>query len=328
MAVITLTISESEQQIVSGIPKTIYIEANIPSTIFYTLDGTEPTTSSAIYVGPITLPTNDSGVTFKVFATNGTDESVIVTELYAPDISTMRRPRAGVTGLSPMGQQPQNRFPYGGNAPAANVQYNTSGGITVDAPDTANVADGYDGDGGLTGGSDLARSEYNYIYSDRNRLGEYGDGIGTLPAEVTIRVPEPENVSSSSNSYDKYFNPRAMVIYQDSSIAPYDPNMSQLNREFFSLANAETSREGAQYRNSSLQGNNVTGSFIRSQFNASDNTMTYYYRDNETGRWIISKEKFQPNNPNIGQLSKIVLSRNEGAGMVFKWVPFMSRHLR
>lgn len=328
MAVIALTISESEQQIVSGIPKSISVETNIPSTVFYTLDGTTPSILSAIYIQPISLPTNNSSVTLKLFASNGVDESVVFSETYSGDISEMRRPRAGVTGLSVEGPNGFDRFPYGGKAPPPHVNYTAGGGLTVDSPDVANIPNGFDGSGVPNKNTDKPVGDYDNIYSETDRIGQTGYGIGTLPGKVTIKSPPPAPVSTASYSYDKFFNPKAMIIYQDSSIPPYDPNISQLNREFFSLANPEKSREGAAFRNSSIDGNNVTGSFIRSQFNKSDNTMTYYYRDQESGRWIISKEKFQPTNPDIGALHKIVFSRNEGAGQVYKWLPFMSRHLR
>ena len=53
MAVITITINESSDQILAGIPKYITLTTNIPATIFYTLDGTTPTTLSDMAVGQI-----------------------------------------------------------------------------------------------------------------------------------------------------------------------------------------------------------------------------------------------------------------------------------
>lgn len=323
MAVITLIFTESATQTVAGIPKNITIEANIPSMIFYTFDGTTPTTLSALYVGPITLPTNNSSVNIKVYATNGTDESAVISETYSNDISQMRRPHAGTTD-SAVDRAYEDRFPFGSYSPNVNVHYNSSGGGVIDDPAIANINDGYDGEGGLVGGTDDILENYEVIYSETNRIGEYARGIGTLPGTISIKVPESQTVTSSPNSWDKFFNPKSLVIYQDSSQTPYDPNISQLNKQYFY---SNKSSDGAFQRNTGGESGGITGGFIRSQYNHQDQTMTYYYRDQESGRWIISREKFAPTNPNIGNLSTIVMSRNSGCGLVFKWIPFLSRHL-
>ena len=49
MVVVTLSFVGSEEQIVDGIPRYMTIESNIPATIYFTLDGSSPTTSSPIY---------------------------------------------------------------------------------------------------------------------------------------------------------------------------------------------------------------------------------------------------------------------------------------
>ncbi len=56
MATISIIIEESEAEVVSGIPKTVSITTNVPATIFYTLDGSDPNLFSTIYMSPIFLP--------------------------------------------------------------------------------------------------------------------------------------------------------------------------------------------------------------------------------------------------------------------------------
>ena len=48
--VILLTLEESEDEIISGFPEYIVLTSNIPSNIYYTLDGSEPDESSEIFV--------------------------------------------------------------------------------------------------------------------------------------------------------------------------------------------------------------------------------------------------------------------------------------
>src|SRR5271166_3530256 len=86
MAVISVTVTQSEEQVVSGIPKTVSITTNIPATIFYTLDGSTPTLFSTMYTGPIFLPVSQLLVVLSILATNGTDSSPIVVEQYETDI--------------------------------------------------------------------------------------------------------------------------------------------------------------------------------------------------------------------------------------------------
>lgn len=328
MTVITLSITESAQQIISGIPVTVMVTANLPSTIFYTLDGTQPTVMSAVYVGAITLPSNQNTVVLKVFASNGTDSSSVTTLTYAPDISTIRKARNTV--LNAGSNDNINRYPFGNGTQIGTIYGPPSNLGAVDLSSVENIPDGYDGTatGTPSNGTDKPKSQYRFIYSETNRLGERGNGIGTVPGTVTLRVPEVVEVSSSSDANSKFFNPRAMVIFQDGRDAPYDPNMPRLNREFFSLQNPERTKDGQIISTAGHEGNTISGSLIRSNYNPTENTITYYYRDHDTGRWIIATEPYRPNNSGLGSLAHVVLSsRQNGVGIVFPWIPFASRKL-
>lgn len=319
--VISITFTESSVEIISGIPRTVTLSTNVPATIFYTLDGTTPTESSSVYTAPITLPTSNPSVTLKVYATNGTDTSAIISEKYGPDISDVKYPRDTVTSTTPSPSQ-MDMFPFGDNSVTPAV-YGGPGGIIVDSPTIDNIPDGYDGNGGRSNGTDKALSNYDFIYS----TGQGGRGIGTL-TKVTIQVPQPVSPSTSSTLDKAFFNPRAMVIYQDARDTPYDPNIVNLNRGFFSLQRTNVAKNGSPIMNSAFDSNCVTGSFLRSHYNPRDHTMTYYYRDSDTNQWIISKQPYRPSNANIGRYDKIILSsRDKGVGMFFQWIPFLYRRL-
>lgn len=325
MAVITITITESEQQLLSGIPRFVTISTSIPSTVFYTFDGTDPDTSSFVYTGDeLELPTNQTTLTFKVFATDGTNNSPIITTVYRPNILEGRKSHDQVTlndgqntGLfSTAGpEQPSSWANFGPNS------------LIVDKPNVSNIFDGYDGTatGTAVGGTDLGLDEYLIKFSETNAIGERGHGIGTLPADVSVRL-EPEKPLSSSAS-DNLFNPRALVIFQDSRL-PSDPDILQTNRQFFAMENAEKVKDGIMLNTTGLEGARPTGSFLRSHFNPKDNTITYYYHDSQALRWIISKEPFTPADPrnNLGRI--VFPSRGKkGATKVFKWMPFKGSRL-
>lgn len=323
MSVISLSITESEQEIVSGIPTSITIEANIVCVIFYTLDGTTPTTDSLVYVGPISLPTNYPSVTLKIYATNGTDSSSIISNTYAPSNIGLRRPFSTVTNVSNTVDNRIDKAPFGDNFTTPPYSYGKSGGITVDDSEIENVVrTGYDSLGEPSeSGMDREIKHYEMIYSTTNRQGESGHGIGQLPI-ITIQNSAPPPIQSSTK--DRVFNAKALVIYQDSR----DGSRTMLNRPYFNWQDLERSRNGALLFNSAYEANNITGSFVRQYFNPQDNTITYYYRDSDSGRWIISKEPFSPKNSNIGSYSNMVfLSRSPGDRYVYPWVPFQSRKL-
>lgn len=329
MTVISISIIESTQQIISGIPKSLTLSTNIVASIFYTFDGTIPTTDSFIYTGSVTLPTNTSSVIFSAFATDGIDSSAVITKTYSPSVLGARFPHDTVLDLGAAGPSAPDNFPFGGFSPTIPTPYGKSGGINISDPALPIISDGYDGAGNSAGGTNLPLSSYTNIYSTTDSEGQTGRGIGTLPAQVTIKIPIPTSPSSSSNMSDKFFNPKAMVIYQDSREPPID-DVTQLNHQFFSLSDIERSRNGGILLNTAFDSSASTGSFLRSHFNPRDNTITYHYRDKDTNQWIISKEPFSPRNSSAGALHTMVFSRStesSGVGYFYKWVPFMSRKL-
>lgn len=327
MAVISVTITESAEQVVSGIPKTVSISTNIPATIFYTLDGSDPTLFSSIYTGPLHLPFDTLQVILKVLASNGVDSSPIITETYITDINQNARlphsatdAQAGalIPPLYPFGTpplQPQGVFLNPAEA-----------GVTVNNPALPSTPTGFDGEHNPTGQTNAPFNVENYQiqYSTTDSLGQTGPGVGTLPAYVKFADPLP--IPDTTEQFTNTFDPKAFVIFQDfSKENPDDP--AQINRQYFTLEDPEKTRDGNHYFNSGLDAPPVSGSFLRSHFNPRDNTITYYYRDNWTNKWIISKTPYKPAGGFDGNLANMAVSNKPGAGFVFQWLPFTRRVL-
>lgn len=327
MAVISVIITESDEQIVAGIPKTIALSTNVASSIFYTLDGNDPTLFSTIYTGIIYMPKDKLSVTIKVMASNGVDTSPIISETYVTNMLQNARLSHSSTNAAAESSLP-SLFPFGDNSPQPTTIFLNPGdsGITVDNPALSEIPSGFDGDGYDTGFTNYPYNteNYNIIYSTKNAEGETGPNIGNLPANVTfIDPPEP---SETSQQFTSTFDPRAFVIFQDfSKENPDDP--PQINRQFFSLEDPEKVRDGNSFFTAGLDSPPLSGSFLRSHYNQRTNTLTHYYRDSWTNKWIISSSPYTPSGSFDGNLAKIALSNRPGAGFVFEWIPFARRVL-
>ena len=323
MTTINITITDSEEQIIDGLPKSITLTTNVPTSIHYTLNGQDPTVYSYIYVSPIIVVEN--AFTLKVMATDGTDFSDIVSKTYGSILQNDRLPHSATDAPAQKNQQALYPFGTGPNAP--NGQYLNPGdaGVNVDDPNFAQIPSGYDGSGNTTGFSNKPYTLENYsiTYSTGDAEGNVFPGSGNMPAETTIQIPSapPEE----TDVYTNLFDPRALVIFQDvSKENPMDP--PHINREFFSLEDPQKARDGNAFFSSGLDEQALSGSFVNSHFNSRTNEITYYYHDSLANKWIISKMPYVPSNE-FNMASGMVMSRHAGAGVVYQWIPYARRIL-
>ena len=325
---ITLTITPSSNQLISGIPETISASTDVPASIFYTLDGTAPTTSSSIYLGVIVMPTNVGTITLNIFATNGVDSSNIITQTYATNLVGDRVPRATVENFSAAANNRANLGNFGDIVPNFPPDFGRIGGIIVNDKTLPQIPDGYDGTATNTspGATNLPLTSYQIEYSETDYQGKVGRGLGTLPANVSILPEKP--IPESSNVNSPFFNPKAAVIYQDASETPLDPNVAVINRPYFQLEDLEKVRNGAYYMNTAFEGVQAYGSLVRTEFNPRTQEMTYYYFDSHAQRWIISKQPYTAKDPNINNFGNIISDpRQEGVGKVYRWIMFKGSRL-
>lgn len=329
MVVISVTITQSAEQVVAGIPKTVSISTNVPASIFYTLDGSVPTLFSTMYTGPVFLPIDALSVTLSVLATNGMDSSPIVTETFITNMAEGTNARLPHSGTDAQAQENiPDLYPFGTPPiqPNAPFQSPADASITVDNPALPQIPSGFDGAGNPTGFTNETYDLTNYSikYSTTDYQGKTGYGIGTLPATVKVESEPapPDTTQQESNMFD----PRSFVIFQDASKEnPNDP--PHINRMHFSLENPERARDGNHFYTSGLDAPPVSGSFVRSVFNPRTNTITYYYLDTWTNKWIISSMPYNPSNFGATNLANMAVSNRPGAGFVFEWIPFTRRVL-
>jgi hypothetical protein len=327
MTVISITITESEDQLISGIPKFVDITTNIPSTIFYTFDNSDPTLSSDIYVDTLYLP-QSSNIILKVLATNGILYSPIITETYeASDILDNTRLAHSPTDSTAEPNIP-SLFPFGTPPlqPSGHYLNPAEAGINTDDPALSQIPSGFDGQHNENAFTNLpyTAENYNIIYYETDSEGRTGTGISTLPGEVTV-PPEPHH-PEMTNQFGLLFDPKSPVIFQDFT-KPLPEDVSFVNKQFFCLEDPERVRDGVSFFNQGLDAPPVTGSFVNCHYNPRTNTINYYYFDSIANRWIISTIK-KPDKCFDGNLAgEVIANRSYGSKFVHEWVPFQRRVL-
>ncbi len=334
MSVISLEITESNDQIVSGIPRLVSITSNISSIIFYTLDGTDPDINSIMYVSPIQMPTNISPLTLKVFATDGASSSSISSITYQTSIvdQNARLPHSATTAPANPIQTSLNLAPFGSPPITPNSQFlnPAEAGLTVDNPLLPEVSTAFDADGypaAFTNGPtlDIPTQQFPFIYSESDNIGQRGPGIGTLPPSSFTKPKAPPERSDMNS---RFFDPRALVLIQDLT-QPIDPNMPvHINRMATTLENLDVNSAGNNFYGAGPDAQAPSGHFLRQHFNPTNNTMTYYYYDSHQNRWIISIMPYTPKPDQHNYASKMVLRKGgPGARFVYGWFPWKGSYL-
>lgn len=322
MPVISLTITESEAQDVSGIPNTITVSTNIPAIIFFTLNGENPGYNSSVYVSPIKLPQYLSEFTLKIFATDGNNSSAIFSQTYTADLSSIKNIYSGnarfpQATINDQGITDGNsRFPFGSNGDNDKVTYTgigNSDNTILNQSKPATISNAFDATGQPTGFSNEVLDPFGKIITDKN-------------VKIMGKNGTTEFIQEQSNNTDKLFNPKALVIYHDADNEdPLTPSI--INRSNFSLENPESTKNGILLSAGNLNTPTITGSFIKSHYNPRTGNVTSYYRDSSVNRWIISEWKYTPTAPNTTSISNVVFGRGDGARFVFPWTLWKKRTL-
>lgn len=292
MAIITINLISKGPYFISGIPRQVEIETNIPSTVFYTLDGTEPTFASQVYLAPIDLPTNVS-VRLRVLAISGPDKGIL--DVTFSTNSKLYYPR---------------RSNYVGSL-----------GIAVDAYNADPVLiDGYgaDKDGSVI--IPVRRSDYELqdLEIKYSRTGPDGYGPGTM---IVLGIPPLEywqddavdEESSSPNNMNVFFNPRSLYIVIDGRDGYEDQSTYPINRPWGTTSNMVKFLQGRSFYQPNPY---ISGGIVRSFYNYKTGIAVSYYFDSNELRWIKSIQNFDPSSvpKRIGD------RRQTGPPLVFKWI--------
>ena len=296
MAVITISAIELGPELVSGIPRYVALETNVPATIFYTTDGSSPTTLSSVYIDPILLPDNLNTIELKSLAVSGSDIGYLHLIFRTSTLSIHKTRRIEGYGAGIV-------------IDAYGEQWVFYDGYSLDSLDEANVPARF---------SDYPLDELEIKYSE---TGFDGIGKGTfprpgpVPKDVTDRSSAIGPEESSPNDNNVYFDPRALYIvidgrmddgYKDQSVFP-------INRPHSGTMNPVKYLGGRMFFDPQPY---ISGGLVRTMYNYNTGIMTSYYFDSNESRWIKSIQKFDKDKvpDNIGS------RRQFGPPLVFKWI--------
>jgi hypothetical protein len=284
--VIILTTTESEEQIISGVPEFVEFSTNVPATIFYTLDGTTPDSESEMYVERLYLPTNINSLTLKAVAVSGSMSSDVFEADYAPDATDLNRTR--------------NIGPEGIN--------------TLPAGDDPVDSLGFDQDGQPAGETAIPFVDLELKTSRRDKKGiklpkeSAIDFINFLPREVVTPKSAITRITTPNNN-NPNFDPAAGTIVVDGTTE------EKLRSQVVQVVNRpHGSMDSVGDYDKHQPGRDLaTANLVRAQYNGKTGKMIFYYRDSRDNRWIKSIQKTTPTSLNL-------TPTYGGNRYVFQWV--------
>jgi hypothetical protein len=290
---ILLTITASAKQIVFGIPEYLTFSTNQPSTIFYTLNGDEPTPDSDIVEGDtIYLPTDKLSFTLKVFAKSATESTDIYEETYSQTAQLFTKRFSENDGISilPFGSEP--------------VEYLSVNTLGEEAQETS-----------------IPFIDLELKASSRDRFENYDDGktsiefINFTLELLTQDLAYQQKVSTPNDNIN--FDPTAGLIIVDgfTEEAMKSQVVKIINRPY----NTMNTRSSAYNENLQSQPP-IFGNLVRYFVNNQTGKIVFYYHDSRECRWIESHQKLsEPVNMDFSSGLKNTY--------VFPWVedPVMSR---
>ena len=295
MSTLAITLIESPTDLVSGIPEYIGFDTSSPATVFYTVDGTTPNSSSNMAVRNIYLSThwadqwvlkkNDT-LTIKAYAVSGDIESSVLTKKYTTGQLDINRTRL-------LNEEGVRVFSHGDTV-VSNLSYDSSG-------DKSQVAS-------------VSFDSLDIKASETNSIGEAtsGTSVSFINKATTKAGSDYSDISYVNNNYE--FDPRAKVIVIDGTTqANSDSQVVRIiNRPYNSMQPLDKDKDD-WYNDHLKQNPTISGNLVRQVYDKSTGYVTFYYYESRDSRWIISKQKVSGDDFEI-------TTKPGPTPFVFKWI--------
>ena len=266
MSLITLT--KSSNQIISGIPEYIEFSSSIYNRIYYTLDGSQPSTESLVYEGRVYLD-KTSTVYLKYFGFDGSSYTDIYEVTFSTDQSEISKSRN-------IGEEGITNIPFGGEIEESFA---------------------YDKDGLESRQSSIKRDSLDLKASTTDRLG-IGFEFDTVLDFVNF-AKRPDEVEQSGDVYNVNFDPSSSVILIDSFDKNIDDQVVQI-----AIRPQDSVAISGKAHNLDYQSNfPVTANYVRSFYNPKTKKRVSFYYESLDSRWVESSAKVDVNlNINMSNL--------------------------
>lgn len=291
MAII-ITVVQSTNQIISGIPEYVEVETNVPSVIFYTFDGTDPTIESEFLTGTrLLLPTAVNNVLLKLIAIAGSESSDIFEHEWITTVNAVTK------------------------------RFEQTQGINI-LPPSSQVVDSIavTADGTAARETSIEFVDLEMKATDRDKYKKFEGGKTSLEfinfrLEILVNeIPYQSKVSSTNNNLD--FDPKAGLIIIDGSTPE---KMSAQSIKIINRPNNTMAPRSDAYNYRTSQESVQSSNLVRYFINPKTGKMVFYYFDSRECRWIQSIQQITPKVLDIGQ--------QVGNPKVFSWIqdPIMSK---
>jgi hypothetical protein len=281
---ISLTIIEGDEELLDGFPESVSFETDSPSTVYYTLDGSEPTEDSLIAIGKVFLPTLSGTLEVKAVAISGNDSSdIVMTKYQNNSLDLDGRRILGNEGIVVMryGDDPVDSLGYTSDGEEAQQTSIEVGELDIKGSKT-------DSDGIAFSGGKTSRKFINFPLKKQ----------GT----------KPDATSTPNNNPN--FDPSAKFIIIDGSTDEARDNqvVKIVNRAYNTFGTTTNFYKERLGEKEPI----ITGNFVRSFYNPKTNKYVSYYWESLESRWIRSEQTIEKKTLRIG-------SGAEGR-FVYRWI--------
>jgi len=281
---ITLTATASEIAFISNIPSFVVFETDVPSTVYYTLDGSVPDVESLIAVGKVQMPTSSRAVTLRAIAISPGDVSEIITLNYNVNSLGLDGPRrVGAEGISIL----------------------SAGSIALDSL-------ALDADGSAAQESSIPFVELDMKASTVNAAGiRIKNGKTSIPfINFSESVIASDKFTSSTPNSNAEFDPRAKFIIINGSTQEKmdEQSVKIINRTYSTFGPVSKFYDEKIGEHEPI----VTGNYVRSFYDSKKGLYVSYYWESLESRWIRSVQSIAGSTVNNG-----VGSKNK---FVYRWI--------